>query len=100
MIGTISVGDPEPTVPDWIKNNAAWWSDGTISDADFAMGLEFLIKDNVIDVSQDIASESTSDSNIPDWLRNNVAWWSDDLLSDSEFLKGIEWMISHGFIKI
>lgn len=100
MTGTISVGDPEPAVPDWVKNNAKWWSDGTISDSDFAMGLEFLIKDGVIDIPQDIASQSTSESNIPEWLRNNAKWWSDDLLSDSEFLKGIEWMISNGIIKI
>ena len=100
MIGTISVRTNDSVVPDWVKNNAKWWSDGTISDGDFASGLEFLIKENVIDVPQGIASENSSESNIPEWLRNNAKWWSDDLLSDSEFLKGIEWMISNGIIKI
>jgi hypothetical protein len=100
MIGTISVGTNDSVVPDWVKNNAKWWSDGTISDEDFASGLEFLIKENVIDVPQGITSENSSESTIPDWLRNNAKWWSDDLLSDSEFLKGIEWMISNGIIKI
>ena len=100
MVGTISVSDSKLLVPDWVKNNAAWWSDGTISDSDFATGLEYLIKENIIDVPQDITSQGTSENNIPDWLRNNAKWWSDDLLSDSEFLKGIEWMISNGVIKI
>ena len=100
MIGTISVGVSEPVVPGWVKNNAAWWSDDQISDSEFATGLEFLIKENVIDVPQDIQSQGTSESNIPEWLRNNAAWWSDGMLSDSEFLKGIEWMISNGIIKI
>jgi len=100
MTGTISVGKIESVVPDWVKNNAKWWSDAQISDEDFASGLEFLIKENVIDVPQDISSQDTSESNIPQWLRNNAKWWSDDLLSDSEFLKGIEWMISNGIIKI
>jgi len=100
MIGTISVGDLKSAVPDWVKNNAAWWSDGTISDSDFATGLEYLIKENIIDVPRDIISQGTSENNIPEWLRNNAKWWSDDLLSDSEFLKGIEWMISNGVITI
>ena len=100
MVGTISVADSKSTVPNWVKNNAKWWSDGTISDSDFAMGLEYLIKENVIDVPQDITSQGTSENNIPEWLRNNAKWWSDDLLSDSEFLKGIEWMISNGVITI
>ena len=100
MVGTISVSDSKLLVPDWVKNNAAWWSDGTISDSDFATGLEYLIKENIIDVPQDITSQGTSENNIPEWLRNNAKWWSDDLLSDSEFLKGIEWMISNGVITI
>ena len=100
MVGTISVSDSKLLVPDWVKNNAAWWSDGTISDSDFATGLEYLIKENIIDVPQDITSQGTSENNIPDWLRNTAKWWSDDLLSDSEFLKGIEWMISNGVITI
>jgi plastocyanin len=100
MVGTISVGDLKSTVPNWVKNNASWWSDGTISDSDFATGLEYLIKENVIDVPSDITTQGSSEGSIPDWLRNNAKWWSDDLLSDSEFLKGIEWMISNGVIKI
>ena len=25
-------------VPDWIKNNAGWWADGTIDDGSFVSG--------------------------------------------------------------
>ena len=100
MLGTVSVGDSDPLVPEWVKNNASWWSDGQLSDADFANGLEFLIKENVIDVPKDLSAVETSESTIPDWLRTNASWWSDGLLSDSEFLKGIEWMITNGVINI
>ena len=31
-------------VPDWIKNNASWWSDNLIDDIDFINGLQYLIK--------------------------------------------------------
>ena len=94
MLGTISVGDSPSLVPDWLKDNAAWWSEGQINDSDFATGLEYLIKENIIDVPNNLSTAETSDSTIPDWLRSNAAWWSEGILSDSEFLKGIEWMIT------
>ena len=100
MVGTISVGGSSPIIPDWIKNNAAWWSEEQINDSDFATGLEFLIKEKIIDVPKGISSNETSENKIPDWIRNTAKWWSDGMLSDSEFLKGIEWMISNGIIKV
>ena len=99
MVGTVIVGDSEPTVPAWVKNNAKWWGEGQINDSDFATGLEFLVKENVINVPKNTAVES-GESSIPDWLRNTAKWWADDLLSDSEFLKGIEWMIKNGIITV
>jgi len=35
-------------VPDWIKNNAIWWSDNLIDDIDFINGLQYLIKHKII----------------------------------------------------
>lgn len=99
MTGTVIVGDSEPDVPEWVKNNAKWWGEGQINDSDFATGLEFLVKENVINVPKNTEVES-SESSIPDWLRNTATWWADDLLSDSEFLKGIEWMIKNGIITV
>ena len=37
-------------VPDWIKNNAKWWSDDLIEDADFVNGVEYLIKIQVMNI--------------------------------------------------
>ena len=37
-------------VPDWIKNNASWWSDNLINDIDFINGLEYLIKHKIIKI--------------------------------------------------
>ena len=37
-------------VPSWIKNNACWWSQGLISDDDFASGIEYLINQGIIKV--------------------------------------------------
>ena len=38
-------------IPGWIKNNAQWWAQNQITDEDFANGIEFMIKDGIIDVA-------------------------------------------------
>lgn len=46
-----AVGLPDPgteTIPDWIRNNAQWWSDGLISDDEFLQGIKFLVETGVI----------------------------------------------------
>jgi len=45
----------DSVIPDWIKNNAKWWSDGSISDADYIESLEYLINNGIIDVTIPIA---------------------------------------------
>jgi len=38
------------SVPDWIKNNASWWSDNLIGDIDFINGLQYLIENKIIKI--------------------------------------------------
>jgi len=38
------------SVPDWIKNNANWWSDNLIDDTDFINGLQYLIEHKIIKI--------------------------------------------------
>ena len=35
-------------IPSWIKNNAGWWADGSIDDDSFIQGIQFLIKEGLI----------------------------------------------------
>ena len=44
-----AVGKREP-VPNWIRNNAQWWSEGKISEDEFVSGIEFLIKQKIIEI--------------------------------------------------
>ncbi|MCV0430913.1 hypothetical protein [Nitrosopumilus sp.] len=90
-------------IPSWVKKNAAWWSDGQINDPDFAKGIEYLVKENIIDVSvsEKITNgDEASITSIPMWVRNNAAWWSDGHLTDVEFANGIKYLISSGLIKV
>jgi glucose/arabinose dehydrogenase len=87
-------------IPEWIRKTAKWWSITQISDEDFASGLEYLIKHDIITIPQRTISDGDSEPQLPSWLRKNAGWWSQGLLSDDEFFKSIQWMIDNRFIKI
>ena len=38
------------SIPDWIKNNANWWSEDLINDIDFINGLQYLIEHKIIKI--------------------------------------------------
>jgi hypothetical protein len=84
-------------IPEWIKNNAAWWSEGTINDSDFLNGIEFLIQNNILKI-QGVENNSNSSEEIPLWIRHNAQWWSSGLISDEDFLSGIKYLIEVGII--
>ena len=37
-------------IPDWIRNNAKWWADGSITDQDYIKGLQYLISQGILKV--------------------------------------------------
>ena len=89
----------ERTIPYWIKNNAGWWSDDKISDNDFIAGIEYLIKNKIINLSSQNINENSSDV-IPAWIKNNAGWWSAGKISDEDFLSGIKYLIENSIIKV
>ena len=46
----------EGLVPDWIKLNAEWWVEGTVDDQTFLDGIEFMIENEIINVSSESES--------------------------------------------
>ena len=89
----------ERTIPYWIKNNAGWWSDDKISDNDFIAGIEYLIKNKIINLSSQNINENSSDV-IPAWIKNNAGWWSAGKISDGDFLSGLKYLIENSIIKV
>ena len=86
-------------VPDWIKNNAGWWSSDAISDDEFIDGIEYLIKEKIILIPEDQTS-TKSEKTIPPWIKNTANWWSDDLISDDEFVSALEFLVKEGIIRL
>jgi len=86
-------------VPKWIKNNAAWWADGTIDDESFFQGLQFLIQEKIIQIESK-SQKSNDVMNIPKWIKNNAAWWADGTIDDESFISGIEYLLKEEIIKM
>jgi TusA-related sulfurtransferase len=85
-------------IPDWIKTNAGGWANGYVTDDDFIKGLQYLVKQNIINAT--LTNPSSQSSKIPSWIKNNAGWWENNQISDDEFVKGIQYLIQYGIIKI
>jgi len=86
-------------IPAWVKNNAKWWADGTIGDADFIQGIQFLVTKNIIKIPE-TAQEQSSSSEIPTWVKNNAKWWADGTIGDADFIQGIQFLVKNGIMVI
>ena len=65
VISTIAVYAETSTIPDWVKNNAKWWSEGQIGETDYVSSLQYLINQGIIQIpitEVTAATTSLSDS--------------------------------------
>ncbi len=86
------------SIPEWVRNNAEWWSQDQIDDNTFILGVEYLIKNQIIEVSQ-IPKENLTPEGIPEWVRNNAEWWAAGQIDDKTFVQGLEYLIQKGIIR-
>ena len=86
-------------IPDWVKINAAWWSEGEIPDETFIDQIEFLIKEEIIKVNGD-NSNQPFDSKVPEWIKTYAGWWTEGKINDETFVIGLEFLIKKGVIQI
>jgi len=47
---SLTASATDSSIPDWVKNNAKWWSEGSITETDYVKSLEYLIAHGIIDV--------------------------------------------------
>ena len=48
---TPSTMESSNEIPVWIKNNAGWWADGSIDDSSFVQGIQFLVQEGLMKIS-------------------------------------------------
>ena len=87
-------------IPNWVKNNAKWWNEGTIQDSDFSNGIQYMIEQKIIVIPKLGKSSAESAQNIPEWVKNNAGWWAKGSISDQEFANGIEYLVKNGIIRV
>ena len=83
-----------------MKNTAGWWADNQIPNSAFVDGIEFLVKEGIIVVSDIQKDPSTPYEGIPEWLKTNAGWWADNQIDDKTFATGIEYLIRIGLIVV
>jgi hypothetical protein len=88
------------SIPKWIRNNAAWWSDGQINDSSFVKGIQYLIKEKIMNIPSTSQDTDTKANEIPSWIKNNAKWWSDGQIDDKTFVSGIQFLIKQGIISV
>ncbi len=86
-------------IPDWVRNNAKWWSNDTISDSEFVKGIQFLIDEKIVVIPKYDQRVNLSSVAIPSWIKFNAGWWADGMISDREFTKGLEFLIKSEIIR-
>ena len=94
--------DSSKVIPNWIKNNADWWSQDQIDDKTFVSGIQFLIKEEIIAISSSSSSneETVQQMKYHNGLKTNTGWWSQGLITDDDFLKGIEFLVEKSIIVV
>mgnify|MGYP003978767293 FL=1 len=100
-INSQSILNKEKTniIPNWIKNNAEWWAAGSINDDAFIQGLQFLIKEGILEIPS-TAQGTSSGNEIPNWIKNNAEWWAAGSINDDAFIQGLQFLIKEGILEI
>jgi hypothetical protein len=96
---TITVNSPEASIPDWIKDVAAFWCDDRIDDGSFVDTIQYLIDYGIMAVPATSGSY-TGSQEIPLWVKNNACWWSTGSITDEDFAYGIEYLVKQRIIQV
>lgn len=89
-----------PKIPNWVKNNAKWWSENKVDDDSFKQGIQYMIKEDIISIKDLPESSGVSEDKIPDWVKNNAKWWAGGLIDEDEFVNGLKYMVEKGIIVV
>ncbi|MFB5631209.1 MAG: hypothetical protein ACE5RN_06450 [Nitrosopumilaceae archaeon] len=87
-------------IPFWIREYSKYWYNGSISEKEFANGIEFLIKENIIVIPNAENQKNVGEVRIPKWIKISTGWWIDGKISDQEYVKSLEYLIKEGIISV
>jgi len=79
---SITASAASTSVPDWVKNNAKWWSEGSITETDYIKSLEYLITQGIIQIPFPITEVTAAQTALSDGERAQsfVVHFSDGMI--------------------
>ena len=96
----INAESTEFKIPDWIRNNALWLSQGLIDDADFISGMKYLIDQEIMRIPASQPSTEPQLPFVPHWIKDTAGWWANKKVTDADFVNGMQYLISNGYMTI
>ena len=100
IINPISHENNGISIPKWIRTNASWWSDGQIDDSSFVKGIQYLIKEKIMNIPPTSQGTGTKTNEIPSWIKNNAKWWSNGQIDDETFVQGLQYLIQNKILRV
>ena len=97
---SISLEKADTVIPEWVRNNAGWWAEGSIDDGSFVQGIQFMIKEGLMSIPATEQGASSQGNSIPEWIKNNAGWWAEGSIDDGSFVQGIQFMIKEGLMRV
>ncbi len=88
------------SIPDWVKNNAGWWSNEQIDDNSFVQAIQYLIKEKIVKIPPTVQGSGTVENEIPSWIKNNAGWWADGQIDDETFVQGLQFLIKNKILRV
>ena len=88
------------SIPSWIKNNAGWWAEDSISDSDFLYGIKFLVETNTIQFQSDVDYEKTRniEKHLLDWdtvVNDSKYAYDGSIRMQSEFFDYVNYTVGY-----
>jgi hypothetical protein len=105
-LGYEGISDQSKIAP-WVKNSVKWWAEDKISDLDFVLGIQYLIREGILNPpSFEDKLEKTYQQNkvigvkIPKFVKQTAGWWTEGKVTDDEFIAGVQYLIKKGILRI
>ena len=95
--GEISI-ENDISIPSWIKNNAEWWADDSISDSDFLHGIKFLVETNIIQFQSNVDYEKTRNiqKHLLDWdtiVDDSIYAYDGSIMLQQKFFDYVNYLV-------
>lgn len=85
-------------IPSWIKDLGGYWVQNQIDDKTFSQGIQYLIKQKIIQVPTSLDKQSEHAVKIPEWIKTSTVWWIEGKISDNDYGMAIQHLIKVGII--